>query len=99
MKELYLHIFKKYKLWIILIYFIFSLAGVYFQYTFNQLNEVNLVIIFISYIFCLYVWLNGYISYALPVDEKSNMSDVFFRWVVITSATLSHLYFLVSPLF
>ena len=51
MKELYLLLLKKYKLWIIIIYIFFSLIGIYLQYVMNVLSLSSILVIILAHFF------------------------------------------------
>lgn len=92
MKELYLLLLNKYKKEIILFLSIFTLIGIGVQYYTGDLNASSILAISISYLYCLYSWLNGNFTFASPVNISSNTNDVFWRWFMIGMSFLLHIY-------
>ena len=98
MKELYLLILHKYKIWIIMGYFSFFLMGIYIQYFMNVLSLSSILAMALSYVFCLYSWFNGPFTYVLAISENSDNGEVLRRWFVIIMSSLCHVYMMVEPL-
>lgn len=99
MKDLYLLIFRGHKKAIILFFSVSTLVGIYIQYQENIFDFASFLSIGLSYFYCLYTWFNGTFTFAAPVNENSNDSDIIWRWLMIAISFLLFLYAIFEPLF
>lgn len=98
-KELYLLILNNHKRKIYLFFSLLSLFGIAIQFYANSLNMASLLTICLAYIYCMYVWMNGTFTFAAPLDERSNSSDVFWRWIMILISFLLLIYAVLAPIY
>ena len=99
MKELYLLILNKHKREIYLFFSLLSLLEIVVLFFKKLLNMASLLTIFLAYIYCLYVWMNGGFTFAEPVGEHSNSGDVFWRWVMILISFFLLIYAVLAPIY
>lgn len=99
MKTLYLRLLKDYKKEMIFIVTFFTFFGVGIQYYTQVLSMDVLIPLGVSYLFCLFVLLNGSLVFTPSIDENSNAFEVFSRWGTIVLAVFLLLYLIVEPVF
>lgn len=99
MKELYLLILNTHKKKIYLFFSLLSLFGIAIQFYANFLDMASLLTIFLAYIYCLYVWMNGAFTFAASLDKCSNSSDVFWRWIMILISFFLLIYAVLAPIY
>lgn len=99
MKKIYLLMLKEHKKKIILFFSLLTLLGISIQFLTNFLNLASLVTILLAYIYCLYTWMNGTFTFADPIDDNSNNSDVFWRWIMIFISFSLFFYAILAPIY